>query len=179
MQSGQVGIVDFDGDDGVLVFQQCGISTRPPRGSRGIVLRVGDQRVGFLFGPKERPHSLEDGETEVYSTAGKGRARFDQDGNVTVTSGGETSASVRVAADGSISLTNAAGQTVNLGDGANLSVAIAEQIDARLEALGIALNAFVPAVPPDGGKALAALFVAWLEAIAEIPIGSETTKTAP
>jgi len=204
VQTGQVASSDFAGDDGVSIFQHFGISGRPPAGSRGIVLRLGDQRIGFLFGPKARPHSLEEGETIVYSTSGGQTIHLQEDGTirikqadgegdipgasvvvgaageVTTTSGGATPANIVAAVDGSVSVTPFAGQTVNLGgEAAALSVAVGEVTDANLQALAVVIQAQVaamvgPLVP------VGVAFAAIATALGQLPTTtSATSKTAP
>lgn len=128
-QAAQIKTTANDEDDSVELCEAYGFTSSPPSGAEGVVLRVGGQRavsLAFLFGNREHRMEIEQGESAVYHMNG---SRLHLQNNGTIEVANEAGATLTLNPDGSINVTPAPGQTVNLAGEAPAALAVARVTD--------------------------------------------------
>ena len=134
-------------DDDFEIFESYGLAAGYPRGSVGVVLRIGGERaqsIGLAYNPRNgRPSDLATGDVALWTDQGV-RVLLERNGNVVITPG--------------------PGGVVQLG-GETAQLAVARETDPTdtpaLTQLAAILLAWTP-VPTDSGAALKAALTPWL-----------------
>lgn len=118
IQELEVAMLSGDEDKGVEHFQPYGLSAGVPAGAECVCLRVcgdpGHVVVVVADDRASRPTDLEDGEVAFYSKHGQ---------------------KIVCKTDGSIVAIPKAGKTFDIGEAASKALALAEDVDARLQTL--------------------------------------------
>lgn len=167
LQRAQVACTADELSDDVEAITSPGFTSRPAE-AEALVFAVGgnpSHRVALLFDRTTRLKTLAVGEAALCVGRAGQLVLLLADGGVEVRATGDgagTASSVLLKADGDVVITPGTAGDLLLGSAtATKSAALAEDVQARLDALAAAINAWVP-VPMDGGAALKAALVAWI-----------------
>lgn len=145
LQRAQIVSTADEVDDGVEIIASPGLTSRPAAGVEALVFSVNGNpghRVALLFDRRSRFRNLAEDEAALHIGHGDQVVLLKANGDVQV-------------------LPDTGGEVVLGGADATKHVALAPDVQARLDALKTAINAWVP-VPQDGGAALKVALTGWL-----------------
>ncbi|MBL9102170.1 MAG: phage baseplate assembly protein [Myxococcales bacterium] len=148
----QLATMKLDADDDAFeatVYTPPGISSRPAAGAEAIVLAVGGNASNLFVLPIVRGQrltgdDLAEGEVALFIGVAGQRVHLKLDGSVEIRASTDAGGSIVLKANGDVVATPGASGGLYLGDeGATKKVALADEVDARLNTIQATFDAHV------------------------------------